>query len=49
MTWQDPSGNGAEAVHRGSRVVTAEGRLLDGEGRLLAHGDTSCLLTPVAT
>jgi len=34
-------------VHRGSRVVTAEGRLLDGRGRLLAHGDTSCLLTPV--
>jgi uncharacterized protein (TIGR00369 family) len=31
-------------VHRGSRVATAEGRLTDGEGRLLAHGTTTCLL-----
>lgn len=34
-------------VHRGSRLVTAEGRLTDAAGRLLAHGDTSCLLTPL--
>jgi len=29
---------------RGRRVGTAEGRLIDGEGRLLAHGTTTCLV-----
>jgi uncharacterized protein (TIGR00369 family) len=33
-------------VHRGRRVATAEGRLTDASGRLLAHGTTSCLLLP---
>jgi uncharacterized protein (TIGR00369 family) len=33
-------------VHRGARVATAEGRLTDGSGRLLAHGSTSCLILP---
>ena len=31
-------------VHRGSRVATAEGRLTDREGRLLAHATTTCVL-----
>jgi uncharacterized protein (TIGR00369 family) len=31
-------------VHRGNRVATAEGRLTDGEGRLLAHATTTCVL-----
>jgi uncharacterized protein (TIGR00369 family) len=31
-------------VHRGSRVVTAEGRLTDADGRLYAHATTSCLV-----
>jgi uncharacterized protein (TIGR00369 family) len=31
-------------VHRGTRVATAEGRLTDGEGRLLAHSTTTCVL-----
>lgn len=31
-------------VHRGGRVATAEGRLFDPEGALLAHGTTTCLL-----
>jgi uncharacterized protein (TIGR00369 family) len=32
-------------VHRGSRVATAEGRVLaESDGRLLAHGTTTCLL-----
>ena len=31
-------------VHRGSRIMTAEGKLLDGEGKLLAHGTTTCML-----
>jgi uncharacterized protein (TIGR00369 family) len=33
-----------DVVHRGSRIATAEGRLLDAEGRLLAHGTTTCLV-----
>lgn len=28
----------------GRRIGTAEGRLLDGQGRLLAHGTTTCLI-----
>lgn len=31
-------------VHRGSRLVTAEGRLTDDQGRLLAHGSATCSL-----
>jgi uncharacterized protein (TIGR00369 family) len=31
-------------VHCGSRVATAEGRLTDAGGRLLAHGTTTCLI-----
>ena len=32
-------------VHRGSRLVTAEARLSDEQGRLLAHGSATCALT----
>jgi uncharacterized protein (TIGR00369 family) len=32
-------------VHRGSRLVTAEARLNDEQGRLLAHGTATYLLT----
>ncbi|MCO5130348.1 MAG: PaaI family thioesterase [Xanthobacteraceae bacterium] len=32
------------ALNVGRRVGTAEGRLLDGKGRLLAHGSTTCLV-----
>ncbi len=31
-------------VHRGSRLVTAEGRVKDEQGRLLAHGSATCAL-----
>jgi uncharacterized protein (TIGR00369 family) len=31
-------------LHRGSRVATAEGRLTDPAGKLLAHGSTTCLI-----
>jgi uncharacterized protein (TIGR00369 family) len=31
-------------LHGGSRVATAEGRLTDASGRLLAHGSTTCLI-----
>ena len=33
-------------MSRGRRVGTAEGRLTDGTGRLLAHGTTTCLIFP---
>jgi uncharacterized protein (TIGR00369 family) len=31
-------------MSRGRRVGTAEGRVTDGSGRLLAHGTTTCLI-----
>jgi uncharacterized protein (TIGR00369 family) len=31
-------------VHMGSRVATAEARLVDGEGRLYAHATTTCMV-----
>jgi uncharacterized protein (TIGR00369 family) len=31
-------------LSRGRRVGTAEGRITDGQGRLLAHGTTTCLV-----
>jgi uncharacterized protein (TIGR00369 family) len=31
-------------LHSGSRVATAEGKVLDGDGKLLAHGTTTCLI-----
>ena len=31
-------------LHRGRRIGSAEGRLIDGQGRLLAHGTTTCLI-----
>ena len=31
-------------VHRGRRIATAEGALRDGNGGLLAHGTTTCVI-----
>ena len=31
-------------IHDGSRVATAEGKLTDTNGKLLAHGTTTCLI-----
>jgi uncharacterized protein (TIGR00369 family) len=31
-------------IHAGSRVATAEGRVTDANGKLLAHGTTTCLV-----
>jgi uncharacterized protein (TIGR00369 family) len=31
-------------INRGRRVGTAEGRVTDGNGRLLVHGTTTCLI-----
>ena len=33
-------------LSRGRRVGAAEGRITDGQGRLLAHGTTTCLIFP---
>lgn len=34
-------------VHRGRRIATAEGRLIDQDGKLLAHGTTTCIIMPM--
>lgn len=34
----------ANVVHAGSSVATAEGRITDASGRLLAHGTCTCML-----
>ena len=34
-------------IHPGSRAATAEGKLYDGRGKLLAHATTTCLVFPV--
>ena len=31
-------------VHRGRRMATADGRLVDSRGKLLAHGTTTCMI-----
>jgi uncharacterized protein (TIGR00369 family) len=33
-----------KVVHLGSRVASAEGRLIDGEGKLFAHATTTCIV-----
>ena len=35
-----------KVIHRGGRLVTAEGKLTDGKGRLLAHGTPCCVILP---
>lgn len=34
-------------IHAGSRTGTAEGKLIDSNGKLLAHGSTTCLIFPL--
>jgi uncharacterized protein (TIGR00369 family) len=34
-------------INVGSRIATSEGRLVDGSGKLLAHGTTTCLIFPI--
>lgn len=36
-----------KVINLGSRIATAEGRLTDSTGKLLAHGTTTCLLFPI--
>lgn len=35
-------------VHMGRKVATTEGRILDGGGRLVAHGTSTCMVFPSA-
>jgi uncharacterized protein (TIGR00369 family) len=35
-----------KVVHLGRQMGTAEGRITDGEGRIIAHATTSCLIFP---
>jgi uncharacterized protein (TIGR00369 family) len=35
-----------KVLNCGRRIGTAEGRVIDGNGRLLAHGTTTCLIFP---
>jgi uncharacterized protein (TIGR00369 family) len=34
-------------IHSGRRTGTAEGRIIDEKGRVLAHGTTTCLIFPL--
>ena len=34
----------ASVIHVGGRTATAEGRIVDREGRLYAHGTATCML-----
>ncbi|MQY02340.1 PaaI family thioesterase [Actinomadura macrotermitis] len=36
-------------VHAGRRVATAEGRITDANGKLVAHGTATCMVFPPAT
>jgi uncharacterized protein (TIGR00369 family) len=36
-----------ELIHAGARVGTAQGKLVDAEGRIYAHGTTTCLIFPM--
>jgi uncharacterized protein (TIGR00369 family) len=34
----------ARVIHTGSSIATAEGKLVDRDGRLYAHGTTTCII-----
>ncbi len=34
----------ATTIHRGGRIATSEGKVTDAEGRLYAHGTTTCMI-----
>jgi uncharacterized protein (TIGR00369 family) len=38
-----------KVIHCGRTTATSEGCLLDGEGKLLAHGSETCMIFPMAT
>jgi uncharacterized protein (TIGR00369 family) len=36
-----------KVIHVGKQVATAEGRIVDVQGRLYAHASTTCLVFPL--
>ena len=36
-----------KVINVGARIGTSEGKLYDGDGKLLAHGTTTCLIFPI--
>ena len=38
----------SRVVHRGRNTATSEGRLVDPDGKLLAHGSETCMIFPGA-
>lgn len=43
ISGQTLTGTGS-VIHAGRRVATAEGRIVDEKGKLIAHGTTTCLI-----
>ena len=39
----------SKLIHRGARTATSEGRLLDEDGNLLAHGSETCMISPAGS
>jgi uncharacterized protein (TIGR00369 family) len=39
----------ARVIHLGSRTATAEGRIVDADGKLYAHGSTTCIVVEMNT
>lgn len=39
----------AVLLHKGGQIASAEGKILDGRGRLVAHGSETCLVRAVGT
>ena len=37
----------SKIIHSGSRIATAEGRVIDAAGKLIAHGTETCLIVKV--
>ena len=35
-------------IHRGGRVATSEGRVTRADGKLLAHGTSTCMIVPIS-
>jgi acyl-coenzyme A thioesterase PaaI-like protein len=36
-----------KVIHNGARIATAEGRLVDTNGKLYAHGTATCMTFPL--
>ncbi|MBL6599049.1 MAG: PaaI family thioesterase [Alphaproteobacteria bacterium] len=34
-------------IHQGRRIATADGRIVDADGKLYAHANTTCMIVPI--